>query len=109
MWGIMRACGRQATVAIVGFLCYWVLGLPLGITLALVVGLNAKGMWIGFSVAGGVQVGKISPFQHSATRVLSRKFCLEEGRGKFGQIHTVSKYTKIQTKNDLLLKISENN
>ncbi len=62
-----------------------------------------------FQCSRGVQVGKISPFQHSATRVLSRKFCLEEGRGKFGQIHTVSKYTKIQTKNDLLLKISENN
>ncbi len=90
MWGVMRACGRQATVAIVGFLCYWVLGLPLGITLALVVGLNAKGMWIGISVAGGVQVRKMAPIQHNTTRVLSRKSCL--GRGKFGRIPTVSVY-----------------
>ena len=52
----MRATGRQAYAAVTNFVCYYLIGLPLGITLALVVGLQTKGMWIGLSVADGIQV-----------------------------------------------------
>ena len=52
----MRATGRQALHALVNFFCYYVIGLPLGITLALVVGLEVRGMWIGLSVAEFIQV-----------------------------------------------------
>ena len=52
----MRATERQAKAALVNFVAYYIVGLPLGITLALVVRLQAKGMWIGFSVAGALQV-----------------------------------------------------
>ena len=54
--GIMRATGRQAIVAVVNFFCYYTLGLPLGITLALKLDLKAKGIWIGLGVADFVQV-----------------------------------------------------
>ncbi len=52
----MRATGMQFKAAVGNFVCYYVIGLPLGIVLALVVGLKTKGMWIGFSVACGIQV-----------------------------------------------------
>ena len=54
--GIMRATGRQAIVAVVNFFCYYALGLPLGITLALKLDLKAKGIWIGLGAADFVQV-----------------------------------------------------
>lgn len=54
--GALRATGRQAKAAFVNFLSYYVVGLPLGITLALVVKLGTKGMWIGLSVADTIQV-----------------------------------------------------
>ena len=56
---MLRATGKQARVAAVNFACYYLLGLPLGIVLALVVGLHAKGMWIGLSIADGAQVGSM--------------------------------------------------
>ncbi len=46
----------QGKAAVVNFFCYYAIGLPLGIVLALVVGLQSKGMWIGLSVADGLQV-----------------------------------------------------
>ena len=55
----MRASGRQAVAAVVNFVSYYVVGLPLGIILSLVVGLKAKGLWIGLSVGDFIQVGGI--------------------------------------------------
>ena len=52
----MRATGNQAKTAIINFVSYYVVGLPLGISLALPVGLGTKGMWIGLSAADGIQV-----------------------------------------------------
>ena len=46
----------QAKAALVNFICYYLIGLPLGIALALKVGLKAKGMWIGLSTADLIQV-----------------------------------------------------
>ena len=55
--GIMRATGVQAYAAVANFVAYYVIGLPLGISLALVGGLKTKGMWIGLGVADSIQVG----------------------------------------------------
>ncbi len=46
----------QFKAAVGNFVAYYVIGLPLGIVLALVVGLKAQGMWIGISVAAALQV-----------------------------------------------------
>ena len=54
--GVMRATGKQAILALVCFICYYLLGLPLGITLALKLDMKAKGIWIGIGVAGFAQV-----------------------------------------------------
>ena len=56
MSGALRATGMQFKAAVVNFVSYYVIGLPLGITLALVVGLGAKGMWIGLCLGDGLQV-----------------------------------------------------
>ena len=63
--GVMRATGRQAINALVNFCCYYLLGLPLGIVLALVVGLKVKGMWIGLTVADGIQVCGMMGLSHN--------------------------------------------
>ncbi len=52
----MRATGKQLSAAAVNFFSYYFIGIPVGITLALVVGLKAKGLWIGLSISGFVQV-----------------------------------------------------
>ena len=52
----MRATGRQAVTAVVNFVCYYLIGLPIGISLALPVGMGSKGMWIGLSIADLIQV-----------------------------------------------------
>ena len=54
--GVMRATGKQAIIAVVVFCCYYLLGVPLGITLALKLDMKAKGIWIGLGVADFVQV-----------------------------------------------------
>ena len=46
----------QAKAALINFISYYLIGLPLGIALALKLGLNAKGMWIGLSTADLIQV-----------------------------------------------------
>ena len=55
----MRASGRQAVAALVNFVSYYVVGLPLGIILALVAGLKTKGVWIGLSVGDSIQVSTV--------------------------------------------------
>ena len=52
----MRATGKQAKTAVANFVSYYVIGLPLGISLALPVGLKTKGMWAGVTVGDGIQV-----------------------------------------------------
>jgi MATE family multidrug resistance protein len=69
--GILRATGRQMYAAVANFISYYVVGLPLGISLALVVGLKAKGMWIGLSVAVSMQVLWPGPI-HTCTILLEQ-------------------------------------
>ena len=54
--GILRGCGHQHIGAIGNLVAFYLIGLPLGICLALVVHMGALGMWIGLLVASLVQV-----------------------------------------------------
>ena len=54
--GVLRGAGKQVLGAVTNFVCYYMVGLPLGICLALLVNLGVVGMWIGISVADTLQV-----------------------------------------------------
>jgi len=54
--GILRGSGRQLLGAVVNFVCYYVVGLPLAIVLALVVHMGALGIWIGLAGGNMLQV-----------------------------------------------------
>ncbi len=72
----MRATGMQLKAAVTNFVCYYVVGVPLGIVLALVVGLKTQGMWIGISVAAGLQVGVCVQFTSRLSyRGLEKQTC----------------------------------
>ncbi|KAL2232907.1 protein DETOXIFICATION 24 isoform X2 [Sesamum indicum] len=45
--GVAVGAGLQATVAIVNFVCFYLIGLPIGLVLAYVTHLQVKGLWIG--------------------------------------------------------------
>ncbi|KAL8095123.1 hypothetical protein AgCh_036544 [Apium graveolens] len=45
--GVAVGAGLQGTVAIVNLVCYYLIGIPVGIFLGYVVGLQVKGIWIG--------------------------------------------------------------
>ena len=53
--GIIRGAGHQLRGAIVNLIAYYIFGLPIGITLALVLEMGAVGMWIGLAIATGIQ------------------------------------------------------
>lgn len=53
--GIVRGAGRQLYGAIINFIAYYVIGLPLGIPLALATDLGIMGMWIGLLCASVTQ------------------------------------------------------
>ena len=54
--GVFRGSGRQLLAASVNFVVYYVIGLPLGICLALLAHLDTLGMWSGLAFANGLQV-----------------------------------------------------
>ena len=45
--GILRGCGHQNIGAVGNFVAFYVIGLPLGISLALAAHMGALGMWLG--------------------------------------------------------------
>ena len=49
--GIIRGLGRQVWGAIWTLVCYYIIGLPLALTLAFKHEMGVKGLWFGFSVA----------------------------------------------------------
>ena len=49
--GIMRGSGRQKIGAIMYFVYYYLIGLPIRISLALLTDLGATGMWTALCVA----------------------------------------------------------
>ena len=58
--GILKASGRQTLGAVVNFICYYIIGLPLGISLALEAHMGTLGMWIGLATADTLQVYETS-------------------------------------------------
>lgn len=54
--GVLRGAGKQVLGAVTNFVCYYLIGLPLGICLALLANLGVVGIWIGISVADTLQV-----------------------------------------------------
>ncbi len=53
--GTLRGAGHQFRGAIINIIAYYVFGLPIGITLAIVVDMGVVGMWIGLTIAVYVQ------------------------------------------------------
>ncbi|KAK6159017.1 hypothetical protein DH2020_006331 [Rehmannia glutinosa] len=45
--GVAVGAGMQATVAVVNIVCFYIIGLPVGLVLGYVAGLQVKGLWIG--------------------------------------------------------------
>ena len=56
MSGALRGTGRQVLGAVTNFVCYYIVGLPIGICLALLANLGVMGMWIGIGTADILQV-----------------------------------------------------
>lgn len=56
--GALRGSGRQYIGAIMNVIAYYVIGLPVGITLALKANLGAIGLWTGMAMGNVVHVSK---------------------------------------------------
>jgi len=53
--GLMRAAGRQSTGALLHFITYWLVGLPLGCLLGFYLDWGALGLWMGVASATALQ------------------------------------------------------
>ncbi|CAA7389086.1 unnamed protein product [Spirodela intermedia] len=53
--GVAIGAGWQSTVAYVNIACYYLVGIPLGVVLAYVIGLGVKGVWLGMILGIAVQ------------------------------------------------------
>ena len=60
--GILRGSGRQLLGAVVSFFCFYIVGLPLAISLALANHMGTLGFWIGLGVASTLQVCEVEYF-----------------------------------------------
>ena len=56
MSGVLRGCGRQVLGACVNIVSFYILALPVGISLALAAKMGTLGMWIGLAIASITQV-----------------------------------------------------
>ena len=56
MSGVLRGSGRQFLGACINLVAFYVMGLPVGISLALAGKMGTVGIWIGLGVASFVQV-----------------------------------------------------
>ena len=54
--GVFRGVGKQYLAAIINFLCYNVLGLSVGVPLALKANLGTIGLWAGLATGNVIQV-----------------------------------------------------
>ena len=54
--GVLRGTGKQLSGAVINFVAFYLIGVPLGVVLAVVVKWGALGMWIGLLVASVIQV-----------------------------------------------------
>lgn len=72
--GILRGAADVRIAAIINFVGYWILGLPIGWLLAFRVGLEARGLWLGLTlglavVAVAVSARIVVRFRHPIARV----------------------------------------
>ena len=66
----MKGSGRQYLGAFVNFICYDLIGLPIGISLALKAHMGTLGLWIGLACGNVVQVRiLLVPLMHNYVRV----------------------------------------
>ena len=63
--GVLRGSGRQYIGAIMNFVGYYIIGLPVGITLAIKLGWGVLGIWIGMASGNIV---------HVSGEIISRSF-----------------------------------
>ena len=56
MQGVLRGTGKQLSGAIINFISFYLIGLPVGTLLAIVAKLGALGMWIGLLIPSTLQV-----------------------------------------------------
>ena len=54
---MLRGSGRQYVGAIVNFIAYYIIGIPIGATLAFKTDLKELGLWIGMLGGNAFQVG----------------------------------------------------
>lgn len=59
--GVLRGCGKQLHVAIINVCSYYLLGLPLGLTLVYAADMGALGFYLGCTVGCYTQVCIIPP------------------------------------------------
>ena len=54
--GVLRGSGRQYIGAIVNFIAYYVIGIPLAVVLGYKANLSVFGIWIGMAIGNFAQV-----------------------------------------------------
>lgn len=62
--GVLRGSGRQYVGAITNFVCYNVIGLPLGVVLAFKASMGTIGLWTGLAVGNIIQVCDVVMYCH---------------------------------------------
>ena len=67
--GVLRGSGRQYIGAVVNFITYYVIGIPIGSVLGLKTDLGVLGLWVGMAIGNGIQVG-VKFSAHPATPTL---------------------------------------
>ena len=58
----MLGCGQQLFASIVNFIAFYIIGLPIGISLALLTDLGSVGMWTGMTIAAYFQLSCLLVF-----------------------------------------------
>ena len=54
--GVLRGSGRQYIGAIVNFIAYYIIGIPLAVLLGFKTSLSIRGIWIGMAIGNFAQV-----------------------------------------------------
>ena len=62
--GVLRGSGRQYVGAIANFVCYDVIGLPLGVVLAFKARMGTIGLWTGLATGNIIQVCVVVIYGH---------------------------------------------
>ena len=52
----MLGCGQQVFASVINFIAFYIIGLPIGISLALLTDLGSRGMWSGLTIAAYFQL-----------------------------------------------------